>query len=322
MGSLLGFDSQPETLVTDRSCLIYDAGLIGYDQSFWKTFSGSPSSVAGSGIQFRSSRAFSLRHGMFGTYIFRLAVTDAPAAGHSKAWGMSSTAADQTIGFVINGSSFTAVVANGAASTSISITWDANWTNTFVDYKIVWEFGFVEFYANSTLLGRVKNGDGSIIVPFDKPLIPIIRESNGDGFVLNSFIMQGVRHLTNLGGATGSVTVTSSKNPSSFQNLNSGNSGVVKAGAGRLYSISCHNISAVNTWYLQLFDKAIAAVVGDVPTKGTWIVPPGQTLFVEESFFTDKGCPFSNGITWGVSTSEFTFQILVLTEHVINGMFE
>lgn len=78
--------------------------------------------------------------------------------------------------------------------------------------------------------------------------------------------------------------------------------GTVFAGAGVLGLISGFN-PTVNLRYLQVFDKASAASVGNVPYQS--ILVPAQSNFSWSP--SSQADPFTLGLVWGVSSTPDTF---------------
>lgn len=80
---------------------------------------------------------------------------------------------------------------------------------------------------------------------------------------------------------------------------------VVKASAGNVLSLTCHNLNAAAR-FAQLHNKATAPVNPDVPLY-TFLVPAGAMLVIGTDFFAAAGAHFSTGIAFGFSTTEGTY---------------
>lgn len=92
--------------------------------------------------------------------------------------------------------------------------------------------------------------------------------------------------------------------------------GTMKATAGNLLSIAVTNRNAA-VRYLQLYNTASATT----PILAQFTIPLSGMLILGTDFFTDKGWPFSTGITWGISTSATVYAAATASEHDVSGSF-
>lgn len=77
--------------------------------------------------------------------------------------------------------------------------------------------------------------------------------------------------------------------------------GVIKASPGTLYQLVFQNDTVAASW-VHIFDKASAPITNDVPK---FILKPSTG--VSASFVLPLGRAFTNGISWGLSSSGATF---------------
>jgi hypothetical protein len=77
----------------------------------------------------------------------------------------------------------------------------------------------------------------------------------------------------------------------------SAKNGVIKASAGRLYSLSIANTSG-SAVYVRIYNKATAPGIADTPVK-KYVIPAGQTLICHPPAL---GSYFSAGISWRITT--------------------
>lgn len=93
--------------------------------------------------------------------------------------------------------------------------------------------------------------------------------------------------------------------PSLFTNYGTGATLNVKATAGNVFSVACHNSNASDR-YIQLHDTATTPSTGAVP-KLVFLIKTSSTTVIGSDFFTTSGIAFSNGIAFAFSTTEGTY---------------
>jgi hypothetical protein len=81
----------------------------------------------------------------------------------------------------------------------------------------------------------------------------------------------------------------------------------LKASAGRIYSLTCSNSGTTTAWF-QLFDKATAPDLDDVPIRSSLpIYANDGFLVIGQDVVGGSGIPFNIGVTWGISTTRKTY---------------
>lgn len=93
----------------------------------------------------------------------------------------------------------------------------------------------------------------------------------------------------------------------------------VKASAGAIYSVHASNSNAAIR-YLQVFNKASAPALNDVPAH-SFPIPAGGSILIGTDFFGPNGGYGSSGIAVGVSSTNATFTVATAADHNLNGMF-
>lgn len=111
------------------------------------------------------------------------------------------------------------------------------------------------------------------------------------------------------------TTKLSMDGPNLHTNHLSAASSVVKASAGRVYSIVCSNLHAAAARYIQLHNATAAVTGTEVPTITVFILPQ-TTLVLGNQFFSDHGLSFSTGIVFGWSSTSTTFTPATATEQL------
>lgn len=93
--------------------------------------------------------------------------------------------------------------------------------------------------------------------------------------------------------------------PSKFQNLGANATLNVKAAAGNVFAVKCHNINAAAR-YLQLHNTANVPNAADVPFL-TFLIPAQSERVIGAEFFSSQGIHFGTGIAFAFSTTEATY---------------
>lgn len=96
----------------------------------------------------------------------------------------------------------------------------------------------------------------------------------------------------------GNVTATSL-----FSNLGADATKNVKASAGVVYSLTCHNENASDRW-VQLHNTATVPSSGGTVPIISFLVPTNSQLIVGEDFFGSEGISFATGIAFAFSTTK------------------
>lgn len=102
-------------------------------------------------------------------------------------------------------------------------------------------------------------------------------------------------------GNTKNATATYS--PSQFSNLGANATLNIKASAGNVFSLSCHNENAADRW-VQLHNTATVPTTGVTVPIYSFLVPTNAQIVVGSDFFTNDGVNFSTGIAFAFSTTK------------------
>lgn len=93
--------------------------------------------------------------------------------------------------------------------------------------------------------------------------------------------------------------------PSNFKNAGANATLNVKAAAGNVFSLNCHNANAADR-YIQLHDTATVPAGAAAP-KFSFLVKAGGDTVIGTDYFTDEGCSFAAGIAFAFSTTRDTY---------------
>jgi hypothetical protein len=94
----------------------------------------------------------------------------------------------------------------------------------------------------------------------------------------------------------------------------------VKATAGNVFSLACHNINGAAR-FIQLHNTATVPGGGAVPLF-SFLVPTGAQTLVGTDFFTASGVNFSTGIAFAFSTTEGTYTAGVATDQFTTVLYK
>lgn len=97
----------------------------------------------------------------------------------------------------------------------------------------------------------------------------------------------------------------SAYSPLLYTNLAAAATANVKATAGNVFSVKCHNLNAA-TRYFQLHNTATTPGGGAVPLL-TFTVPSNTEVVIGNDFFSAAGLHFTTGIAFAFSTTEGTY---------------
>lgn len=107
--------------------------------------------------------------------------------------------------------------------------------------------------------------------------------------------------------ATGSSIITTGAAFTPYISMGANFSAVIKASAGTLHSIGCVNVNSA-TRYIQFFNKATVPVAGtDIPVLSFPVYGNGGFTALDTTFFGLAGHSFTTGISFGFSTTPFTY---------------
>lgn len=149
-----------------RTGFSYDPSLRGYDASFWKTISGTPS-VASNAIRLTSAAIASYTQFKYGIVQFIVTVPTTPSAGEAKKIGLLLPAAPTLASayFEIAGSIFKVVSHDDLGNAqSTTITWSA-YETVATTYEIEWEKSYVIFKINGVVVATHQTRVGTMALP-------------------------------------------------------------------------------------------------------------------------------------------------------------
>lgn len=136
-----------------RAGVMYDVQMRGWDTSFWKALSGTPS-VASNKLRLNADTIGSYYQFLFGIFDFAVNVPTTPSSGEAKKWGLlnPNNATGGSAYFEIVGSVFRAVSYDddGNAQTTV-ITW-GGWETSETLFRIEWERGYIIFSVAGTVV--------------------------------------------------------------------------------------------------------------------------------------------------------------------------
>lgn len=113
---------------------------------------------------------------------------------------------------------------------------------------------------------------------------------------------------------------TSTYTYTQFQNLGANATLNVKASAGNVYSMTCHNLNG-SARYIQLHNTATTPGGGAVPAR-TYLVPGNGVIFLESQYFGPGGINFTTGIAFAFSTTEATYTAATAGDQVVEVNFK
>lgn len=150
----------------------------GYDTSTWRTLLGAP---AVTNNRLVLSNAAIIHYGdILRADAFFNFNTPAPAVGLSKRFGFYQPNLNAYAYFNISGAIFTAECSNGTTTTTSTITWQSDWTNTNTEFRVKWESGIATFFVDGIQQAQISDAS----VSGDPMSIYVTNESN-DSLLLN-----------------------------------------------------------------------------------------------------------------------------------------
>lgn len=153
-------DSKGELI--PRNALVHDFIVRGYDSSFWKTISGTPSIVSNK-LRLSAAEINSYSQYIYGKYAFAVNVPTTPSAGEAKKIGLLNQAAP-TLGavyFEITGATFRAVSYDDAGTAqTTTLTWSGEGAEQV--FQIEWEKDNIVFRLAGTVVATHKTRVGSL----------------------------------------------------------------------------------------------------------------------------------------------------------------
>jgi len=153
-------DSKGELI--PRDTVIYDVKMRGYDRSFWKTLTGTPS-IAANKLRLNVEETASYYQFLFGTFEFAVNVPTVPTIGDARKIGLinPSSPTRGSIYFEIAGTIFRAVSYDddGNVETTV-LTWSGDGAEQI--FKIEWEKDYIVFSLAGVAVANHKTRIGRI----------------------------------------------------------------------------------------------------------------------------------------------------------------
>lgn len=142
---------------------------------------------------------------------------------------------------------------------------------------------------------------------------------NGNEKVVEQYAAQAEDNANGVYAEAIKPLATSTYSWSLFQNLGANATLNVKATAGNVKSIYCHNVSGAAR-FIQIHNTATTPGGGAVP-KLTFFVPIGGTTIIDGAFLGENGYNFATGIAFACSTTEATYTAATATDHITQIMY-
>lgn len=128
---------------------------------------------------------------------------------------------------------------------------------------------------------------------------------NADGTDVNGYVPGAEDNTNNVIAVVQRPLAVSTYGWTLFSDLGANATANVKASAGNVFSIYCHNLNAA-VRYIQLHNTATTPAGGAVPTLSFLVAASGVTV-IDGAFLGQSGKNFSTGIAFAFSTTETTY---------------
>lgn len=135
------------TISNQRISYNYDPTRQGYDTTLFKTVSGTPT-ISGGAIRLNAAKIIGYADLFKATQTLNLKVPAAPTAGDVRVFGFYQINAAATAVFKITDAVFSCECTYAGVTKNEVVTWQSAWTNTYTNFKIVWEGFAAGFYVN------------------------------------------------------------------------------------------------------------------------------------------------------------------------------
>lgn len=178
-----------------RDGYIYDPIVKGYDTTFWKSVTGTPT-ISSNQIQYNAQASASYLLHIYTEMEFLVTIPAVPTSGDSRQFGLKNPATNNlgAVYFDITGATFSGKIYDSAGNLyTVPLTFTSGWAATATVFKIRWEPGQILFYAGTTaetiaLLGSASVGatpgvGTKAIIPYG-PLAAYINNSNSDNLLV------------------------------------------------------------------------------------------------------------------------------------------
>ena len=166
--------------------LVYDPAVKDYDETFFKTITGTPV-ISGGNLRLNAEACTSYSQFLYGEFHFKANVATTPSAGEAKHWGLRHSA--MTIGsmfFDITAAVFSFKSYNEENTVeSTTIAWNPTgltWEATMVDFEIVWTEQNIKAYVDGVLKATHAVGDNNLPQPI------ALSNSDADNFDVDYII--------------------------------------------------------------------------------------------------------------------------------------
>lgn len=135
------------TITNSRVIYNYDPTRQGYDTNLFKTVSGSPS-VSGGAIRLNAAKIIGYGDLYRAKQTLSLKVPTAPTTGDSRTFGLYQINAGASAVFKIVDDVFSCECTFNGVTKNEVVSWQSGWTNTFTQFKVVFNGFSAEFYVN------------------------------------------------------------------------------------------------------------------------------------------------------------------------------
>lgn len=144
------------TITNSRVKFYYDPTRQGYDTNLFKTVSGSPS-VSGGAIRLNTAKIIGYADLYRADQTIKVKVPTAPTSGDVRSFGFFQINANAYAVFNITDDVFSCECSFGGVSKVETVTWQSAWTNTFTDFRIVFNGFSAEFYVNNVRVAFIND---------------------------------------------------------------------------------------------------------------------------------------------------------------------
>jgi len=175
--------------------ITYDPVVLGYDDSFFKTLSGTPS-VSSNLLRFNNATASSYWCFRYGSFRAKLTFPVAPTAGQDKKIGLIIAATSEGAYFNVSGATISAKTTDeNGSTTTTTITWNTDWNATATLFEIIWVKDVVQFLIAGTKVAEHTHYAGQKI-PKNSASIRVVN-GNADNFDVTFFEIKNPESVFN-----------------------------------------------------------------------------------------------------------------------------
>lgn len=194
------------TLVDQHASFVFDPKVVGYDTSFIKAISGTPT-VSSSKLRLNASEISTYAFFKFIDVTFTMLIPAAPTAGDVRAWGLKipGLGNQARIEFDITDNIFSCKVYDDYGTEILNqvVTWSATWTNAVVRYRIRFGHDGIKFFVDlnslltATCVARISMvGNEANPVLLTIPQMIHVINSNADNVDVSAIIVRNAQSLT------------------------------------------------------------------------------------------------------------------------------